>query len=104
MSKDEPSEGYGSWSEDELCKAEATASQFLEENARQISETLRAKTRYLEDLFQTLGHRNTTLDKRLDCFARISEIAQLIQCDAEGFFDLASQPVVARILMATRTP
>ena len=96
------SEDYGRWSKEELRKAEATATQFLEENAPQISATLRGKTKFLEGLIQSLSHKKTTLDQRLDCFARISEIAQLLKDDADGFFELASQPVVARILLPTK--
>jgi len=89
---------YGRWSRDELLKAEATAKQFLEENGLQISDTLRTKVRYLDMLVHRLATRKGTLDERLDCFARIAEIAQLLKDDAEGFFELASQPVVAQIL------
>jgi hypothetical protein len=95
-------DNYARWSKDELRKAEATASHFLEDNAGQISETLRAKAKFLEGLIQTLGNKNTTLDQRLDCFARISEISQLLKEDADGFFELASQPLVARILLNTK--
>jgi len=93
---------YGRWSKEELRKAEATASQFLEENAPQISETLHAKARCLEGLIETPGDKKTPLDQRLDCFARISEISQLLKEDADGFFELASQPLVARILLNTK--
>lgn len=89
---------YGRWSKEELRKAEATAKQFLEENGNQISDTLRAKVRYLDVLVHRLATRRSSLDERLDCFARIAEIAQLLKDDAEGFFELASQPVVAQIL------
>lgn len=95
-------ENYGRWSKEELRKAEATATNFLEQNASQISETLRAKARFLEGLIQTLGNKQTTLHERLDCFARISEISELLKDDADGFFELASQPVVARILFNTK--
>jgi hypothetical protein len=89
---------YGKWSNEELRKAEATAKQFLEENGSQISETLRAKLKYLDMLVSRLATRKSSLDDRLECFARIAEIAQLLKDDAEGFFELASQPVVAQIL------
>lgn len=89
---------YGRWSKEELRKAEATAKQFLEENGNQISDTLRTKVRYLDVLVHRLATRRSSLDERLDCFARIAEIAQLLKDDAEGFFELASQPVVAQIL------
>ncbi len=89
---------YGQWSKEELRKAEATASQFLEENCSQIADTMQAKAKYLEALVHRVSLKNTTFEDRLEYFARIAEIAQLIQDDAHGFFELASQPVVARIL------
>jgi len=89
---------YGKWSKEELRKAEATAKQFLEDNGSQISDTLRTKVKYLDLLINRLATRKGSLDERLDCFARIAEIAQLLKDDAEGFFELASQPVVAQIL------
>jgi hypothetical protein len=89
---------YGKWSREELHHAEATASQFLEENADQIADTLRSKAKFLETLIQRLAKKKTGFADRLEYFARISEIARLIQDDADGFFELASQPVVARIL------
>ena len=101
-SKGPKDDGYGRWSREELRKAEVTATQFLEENAGQISETLRAKAKFLEGLIQVLGQKRASLDQRLDSFARISEIAQLLKEDADGFFELASQPLVARILATTK--
>jgi hypothetical protein len=94
---------YGKWSKEELRKAEATAKQFLEDNGSQISNTLRTKVKYLDALVNRLGTRNDSLDDRLDCFARIAEIADLLKDDAEGFFELASQPVVAQILNTVKT-
>lgn len=89
---------YGKWSKEELRNAEATACSFLEENSTQIADTMRAKAKFLETLIQRISLKKTSFDDRLEYFARISEIAQLIQADADGFFELASQPVVARIL------
>jgi hypothetical protein len=100
--KRDSQDDFGRWSKEELRKAEVTASQFLEQNARQISETLRAKAKFLEGLIQAIGNRKTTLDERLDCFARIAEISQLLKEDADGFFELASQPVVAQILLNSK--
>ena len=94
----EPDRQYGKWSKDELRRAETTASQFLEENSAQIADTMRAKARFLETLIQQISSKKTTFNDRLEYFARISEIAKLIQDDADGFFELASQPMVARIL------
>jgi aconitase B len=88
---------------EELRRAEATARDFLEDNAAQISETLQAKIRFLQLLVERVGQKKTTLDQRLDSFARIAEIAELLKQDADGFFNLASQPVVARILLNGRS-
>jgi hypothetical protein len=89
---------YGKWSSQELRNAESTASQFLDENRDQIADTLRAKARLLEALIQRIGSKKTTFEERLEFFARVAEVAQLIEEDADGFFRLASEPVVARIL------
>ena len=78
--------------------AQATACQFLAENGPEIAETMRAKAKFLETLVRRLSHPRTSFDDRLDSLARISEVARLIGEDADGFFELASQPVVARIL------
>ena len=93
---------YGKWTREELRTAEATAREFLHDNSSQIADTLRAKTKYLETLIQRVAQPRTTFEDRLNYFARISEIAELIQEDADGFFALASQPVVARILKGVR--
>ena len=90
------------WTREELIGAESTARQFLEDNSSEIAETLRAKTSYLESLIKRVAHPQTTFDDRLEYFARISELAALIQDDADGFFSLASQPVVARILKSVK--
>ncbi|MBZ5584004.1 MAG: hypothetical protein LAQ30_17685 [Acidobacteriia bacterium] len=89
---------YGNWSNEELLNAEATARQFLEENGGQIADTMRAKVRFLETLIQRVSQRKIEFQDRLEYLARISEIAKLIQDDADGFFALASQPMVARLL------
>ncbi len=89
---------YGNWSNEELLHAEATARQFLEENGGQIADTMRAKVRFLETLIQRVAMRKVDFQDRLEYLARISEIARLIQDDADGFFELASQPMVARLL------
>jgi len=89
---------YGKWSREELRHAESTACRFLQDNSSQIAETMRAKAKFLETLIQRLALQKTTFEDRLDYLARISEIAALIQEDADGFFELAAEPVVARIL------
>ena len=94
---------YGKWTKQELLGAESTARQFLQDNSSAIGDTMRAKAKYLDTLIQRIGHPKTTFDDRLEYFARISEIAALIQQDADGFFQLASQPVVARLLKSVRS-
>ena len=89
---------YGKWSREELRNAESTASRFLAENSNQIADTMRAKAKFLETLIQRISNPKTSFEDRLEYFARVSEIAALIQNDADGFFELASQPMVARIL------
>lgn len=86
------------WSPEELRAAESTASEFLDENGEEIAETMRAKAKFLEILIQRISLRKAPLADRLEYFARISEIAKLIQDDADGFFELASRPMVARIV------
>lgn len=95
---------YGKWTKDELKGAETTARQFLEENGAQIADTMRAKARFLDSLIQRVAQPQTSFEDRLEYFARISEIARLVQEDADGFFELASQPVVARILGSVKNP
>ncbi len=93
---------FADWTKDELQKAETTATRFLEDNGAQIAETLQAKIRFVEILVERLKTKKTPLDERLDCFARISEIADLLKEDVDGFFALASQPLVARILSGVK--
>ncbi len=89
---------YADWTPEDLRKAEATASQFLAENGEEIGETLRTKARFLDVLIGRISAPVTTFDDRLEYLARISEIAELIREECDGFFELASQPTVARIL------
>ena len=89
---------YAEWSEHELRKAESVAERFLRENVDAISESLRLKVVLLDGLVLRLHHPQLSLDERLHIFARIEEIARTLQQDAQGFFRMASEPVVARIL------
>jgi hypothetical protein len=89
---------YNKFNKEELRNAEATACQFLEENSAQIADTMRAKLKFLEILIQRISKKQTNFEDRLEHLARISEIAALIQDDADGFFDLASLPAIARLL------
>jgi hypothetical protein len=89
---------YSHWTEHELKHAEVTADRFLRDNSAQIVETLQAKLRFLQYLIQRLNQRSASLNHRLDCFARIAEVSQFMKDDAQGFFELASHPIVARLL------
>ncbi len=89
---------YAKWSEPQLKRAESMAERFLLENGGPIWENFRAKVDALDDLLTGLRRPRLTLDQRLDCFARIAEISRALEQDAQGFFNLASEPVVARLL------
>ena len=93
---------YSKWSEEELRRAESEADRFLNENQAQIRENLEAKLATLDRLVKRLGGQPMSLDDRLDCFARIAEASGALQEDAKGFFSLASEPVVARLLAKSR--
>ena len=100
-----PAQGndYTKWSLDELRKAESVAQKFLTDNGPQIWGNFCRKMEALDVLVTCLKNKNITLDQRLDCFARIAEISQDMKDDAEVFFELASEPVVARILSNVRS-
>lgn len=87
---------------EQLRQAEATACRFLEDNSTEIAGSMRAKMKFLDMLIQRISRKEMTFEKRLESLARISEIARVIQDDADGFFELASQPAVARLLATVR--
>jgi len=89
---------YANWSDEELRRAESVAHRFLEDNGPQIHESFQAKVQQLQQLAQALRYQRMKLDERLECFARITEIARSLSEDAEGLFKLASEPLVARML------
>jgi hypothetical protein len=89
---------YAKWNERELRRAESVAGRFLSENVDTIGESLRLKVDLLGGLVHRLHHPQLSLDERLHIFAHIEEIARTLQLDAQGFFRMASEPVVARIL------
>ncbi|HVW83311.1 MAG TPA: hypothetical protein VHB50_01455 [Bryobacteraceae bacterium] len=89
---------YSQWSGAELAKAENTAGQFLDENQKAISQVFFRQSVLLERFAEFLNRDGLTLEQRLDCFARIAELARSVEDCAKGFFDLGSQPVVARLL------
>ena len=93
---------YSEWSEEELRRAESEADRFLNENEAQIRENLESKLALLDGLVKGLGGQQLSLDERLDCFARIAEVSGALEEDAKGFFSLASEPVVARLLAKSR--
>jgi len=89
---------YAGWSDEELRRAESVAHRFLEDNGPQIHESFQAKVEQLQQLAKALRYRRMNLDERLECFAQITEIAKSLSEDAEAFFKLASEPLVARML------
>ncbi len=89
---------YSRWSALELRRAEITARQFLTEKQQDISRAFSSQCEALETLVAMLRDPDLTLEDRLDCFARIAEVSEGIQDCANGFFDLGSQPLVARVL------
>ncbi|MBM3776523.1 MAG: hypothetical protein FJW37_15385 [Acidobacteria bacterium] len=93
---------YSKWSKEELVRAESIAGKFLEDNSKEIARSFRVKAECLELLASRLAPVGTPIDQRLDCLAQISEIAAVIQEESEGFFELASQPMVARLLSTVR--
>jgi len=93
---------YAKWSEPELRRAESVAEQFLQENTATIGGSLRLKVDRLDGLVRKLHDSHISLDERLHAFARIEEISRALQQDARGFFRMASEPVVARILSQVR--
>jgi exonuclease VII small subunit len=97
-----PTNDYSKWSEEELQRAEREADRFLNENEEQIRENLEAKLALLGRLVRSLNGQPVSLDERLDCFARIAEAAGALEEDAKGFFSLASEPVVARLLAKSK--
>jgi len=93
-----PGNDYAKWNERELRRAESVAGRFLRDNVDTIGENLRLQVDLLDGLVGRLSHAQLSLDERLHIFARIEEIARTLQLDAQGFFRMASEPVVARIL------
>jgi hypothetical protein len=85
------------WSDAELARAETTAGQFLAENQMTISQVFARQCAILQRLVAMLGQCEMSLE--LDCLARIGELADGMQKAANGFFDLGSQPLVARMLL-----
>lgn len=89
---------YEKWTERELRRAESVAANFIHENIDTIGESLRARVASLDDLVTRLGRQHLSFDERLHILARIEEISRALQQDAQGFFHMASEQVVARIL------
>jgi|SRR5579872_5771711 len=94
---DTKSNDYAKWSEPELRRAESVANQFLQDHAEQIRQNFELKIARLQQLVESLD-RHMNFDQRLDCFARIAEAARSLEEDAVGFFGMAAEPVVARLL------
>lgn len=89
---------YSRWSEAELARAESTAEEFLTRNREQISTIFERQHAALGHLLEILARPDLSLEDRLDCFARVSEMAECLRDCANGFFELAAQPLVARVI------
>jgi hypothetical protein len=82
----------------ELYAAEVKAKAFLQEHSEEVAETMRTKAKVLTSAIECLALPDLPFDERMDMFAKVSELAEMIQSDAHGFFDLAVGPSVARIV------
>jgi len=89
---------FSRWTGLELQRAETTATQFLAEKQQDISRAFTSQCAVLDMLVGMLRKDDMTLEEKLDCFARIAEVSEGIQDCARGFFELGSQPLVARVL------
>lgn len=89
---------YSQWSEAELARAESTAEEFLSINREKIATIFKRQQVALYHLLQLLERDDLSLQDRLDCFARISEMGECLRECANGFFELGAQPLVARVL------
>jgi hypothetical protein len=92
---------FSHWTDSELARAETTAGQFLAEHHNTISMVFARQCAILQRMVSMLAQGNLTLEQRLDCYARIGELADGMQRSANGFFELGSQPLVARVLAQT---
>jgi hypothetical protein len=92
------SSDYSTWSGAELVLAENAADQFLSGNHLAIWQSFVQQGQVLAGLCAILKRPDLTMEQRLVCFARIAEVSQGVQVCAQGFFELGSQPVVARVL------
>jgi hypothetical protein len=89
---------YSRWSDAELVRAKSTAEQFLTQNQKEISSVFTRQRGLLDHLIAMLRQRDLSLEERLDCFARIAEVAETLRESANGFFDLGAEPLVARAI------
>jgi hypothetical protein len=89
---------YSRWSDAELARAKTTAELFLHQNHKEISSVFLRQRGLLDHLIVMLQKRDLSLEERLDCFARIAEAAESLRECANGFFELAAQPLVARTI------
>lgn len=95
---------YSQWTAAELARAEATACEFLSQNSSKISQVLGRQCDVLDGLVAVLKNPNLTIEQRLDCLARIADASEGLQNAANGFFELGSQPLVARVLAKADLP
>ena len=95
---------YSGWTGAELARAENTADEFLSQNHLAIWKSFSRQGAVLERLVSVLKRADLTLEERLDCFGRIAEVSRGVHDSANGFFELGSQPVVAKVLANAELP
>ena len=100
----ESSFDFSRWTAAELARAESTVEEYLNDNGKAITQLLDRQFAVLGRLVASLKRGNLTLEQRLDYFARIADVAEGLQVSAKGFFELGSEPVVARMLAQAELP
>ena len=95
---------YECWSAPELVRAERTAATFLSRNHMAIYQAFARQGAVLGKLVAVLKQEDLSLEQRLDCFARIAEVSKGVEDCANGFFELGSEPLVARVLSKADLP
>jgi hypothetical protein len=94
----DPRKSYERHTIPELIKAEENAAAYLEKHGAEIADSMGTKVHLLEALIQRVGTPGLEFGDRLETFADIADAARLLRTDANDFFDLASGPLVARIV------
>src|SRR5579884_1522672 len=98
MSTEPDSPDFDRWSPQELQRAERAAMAFLDENIRDIADTLDRRIALLRRLTGLMRSSEATFDDRMLYLSMVEEIAISVGDSARDFFDLGSGPRVARLV------